>query len=292
MNKHAYLIIAHNEPEVLSLLLSLLDDRRNDIYLHIDARSSNMYEQFKDFHLNKSKLYVLSHRIPVYWGDISQVEVEYLLFETALKTREYAYFHLLSGVDLPIKSQDYIHDFFHRYQGKEFVGFWNSAYHKKDLDRKVYRRYLFTKYFKGGPAVVHGVTAFLRNIFLILQKITKYRRHQEWTFKKGFNWVSITNEFCAYLVKQKPQVMKTFSQTLCPDEIFIQTVLWNSPFRQNIYNAELVCKGSMRAIDWERGNPYVWTRKNYRELKNSELLFARKFSSDDLPTRKELLEFN
>lgn len=34
--KHAFLIIAHNEYPVLEVLLSMLDDERNDIYLHID----------------------------------------------------------------------------------------------------------------------------------------------------------------------------------------------------------------------------------------------------------------
>ena len=32
MNKHAYLIIAHNEFEILKLLVNALDDARNDIY--------------------------------------------------------------------------------------------------------------------------------------------------------------------------------------------------------------------------------------------------------------------
>lgn len=32
MNKHAYLIIAHNDFYILEKLLMLLDDERNDIY--------------------------------------------------------------------------------------------------------------------------------------------------------------------------------------------------------------------------------------------------------------------
>lgn len=33
----------------------------------------------------------------------------------------------------------------------------------------------------------------------------------------------------------------------------------------------------MRYIDWNRGNPYVWKINDYKELINSEYLFARKF---------------
>lgn len=34
-NKHAYLIMAHNNFDLLSLLLQLIDDARNDIYIYI-----------------------------------------------------------------------------------------------------------------------------------------------------------------------------------------------------------------------------------------------------------------
>ena len=49
MNKHAYLIIAHNEPEVLRTLLAMLDDVRNDIFVHIDRRARSVYESIKDY---------------------------------------------------------------------------------------------------------------------------------------------------------------------------------------------------------------------------------------------------
>lgn len=39
MLKHAYLIMAHNDPYVFHKLISLLDDERNDIFVHIDKKS-------------------------------------------------------------------------------------------------------------------------------------------------------------------------------------------------------------------------------------------------------------
>jgi len=41
--KHAYMIIAHTNFEQLQTLLDLLDDERNDIYLHIDKKARNVY---------------------------------------------------------------------------------------------------------------------------------------------------------------------------------------------------------------------------------------------------------
>ena len=39
-NRHAYLIMAHNQWELLAQLLATLDDERNDIYLHVDKKAS------------------------------------------------------------------------------------------------------------------------------------------------------------------------------------------------------------------------------------------------------------
>ena len=82
--KHAFLIIAHNEYPVLEVLLSMLDDERNDIYLHIDKRATELFQQIKKVKMQKAGFYLIENPIKVYWGDISQVQVEYLLFETAL----------------------------------------------------------------------------------------------------------------------------------------------------------------------------------------------------------------
>ena len=99
----------------------MIDDERNDIYLHIDLRSTELYKRARLLCTQKARLFLLPIRNKVYWGDISQVETEYLLLETAFKQNTYAYYHLLSGVDLPIQTQDYIHSFFQINSGKEFV---------------------------------------------------------------------------------------------------------------------------------------------------------------------------
>ena len=46
--KHAYLILAHNNYYCLEKLLRLIDDTRNDIYIHADSKA-------KDFPVNRIK---------------------------------------------------------------------------------------------------------------------------------------------------------------------------------------------------------------------------------------------
>ena len=279
--KHAYLIMAHDNPAVLTALLSCLDDARNDIYLHIDARAAELFAKMAEWKPCHAGYTLLPSPVEVYWGDISQVEAEYRLFEAAGNGGKYSRLHLLSGTDLPIKSQDFIHAFFDARPSCEFVEIWDSPAHLRDLRRKVTLRYLFTRHLRDKHSAIHHFTAPLRNVFLILQKVSGYRRPCEVEFKKGANWVSVTPAFCDLLLSKKEWVLQRMRQTLCPDEIFLQTILWNSRFRDNIYQAPPGCSPAMRRIDWQRGSPYVWQDCDKAELASAPELFARKFSDND-----------
>ena len=66
----------------------------------------------------------------------------------------------------------------------------------------------------------------------------------------------------------------------CADEIFLQTIVYNSKFKDKIYHeSEDEHQNIKRHIDWNRGEPYVFTIDDYQELLNSSAFFARKFSS-------------
>lgn len=64
--KFAYLIIAHNEPVIFDRLVHLLDDERNDIYVHVDSRSDEGL--FTGVSLSKANIYFMPQRRQVYWG--------------------------------------------------------------------------------------------------------------------------------------------------------------------------------------------------------------------------------
>ncbi len=289
--KHAYLIIAHNEPEVLATLLDCLDDERNDVFLHIDRRAGEMRRRFAAWQPSHCGFFLLDSR-EVYWGDISQMEVEFHLFRTAHSHGGYAYYHLLSGADLPLKSQDEIHAFFQTHSGKEFVSYWEDERHQRDLHRKVRYHYLFTRHLKDKGTFVHALTAPLRNLTLLVQKLVRFNRHAGVEFKKGSQWLSITEAFCTHLLSQEEKLMQTFRRTLAPDEIFIQTALHNSPFRAQRYrNEDGFEEENLRKIDWQRGHPYVWQEKDFEELMASPALFARKFSGKEPDLLSELKKY-
>ncbi len=109
--RHAYLIMAHNKWDQLEQLMGLLDDSRNDLYLHIDAKVKDFdFDHFRGV-CKQSGVYFIEPRLDVRWGTSSQVKTE-LLMEKAAYQRGYARYHFISGVDLPLKTQDELHAFF------------------------------------------------------------------------------------------------------------------------------------------------------------------------------------
>ena len=63
-------------------------------------------------------------------------------------------------------------------------------------------------------------------------------KNLDWTVKYGSQWVSITNDLVAELLKQKDKITKVFSCTNCADEWFVQTVAYNCGFKDRIYCPE------------------------------------------------------
>lgn len=271
--KHAYLIIAHSNHSLLQKLILLIDDHRNDIFLHIDIKDKDFPLKKIANSVKKSNLY-FTNRTNVIWGHISQIKAEFILFEFASKKYKYEYYHLLSGVDLPLKSQNYIHDFFHTNEGFEFIGFktkWN-----KD---RVTRINFFTKYLRCRHKIIYFIARYIRLTFIIFQKLInyQYRKMSVHNFKFGHNWCSVTHNFIIDLINNKENILETYKYSNAPDEIYKQTFAYNSKYRDKIYNIYDDLESCQRLIDWNRGKPYTFREIDYNELIATDKIFARKF---------------
>lgn len=276
--KHAYLILAHNNFQILEKLIRLLDDPRNDIYIHVNKKARKFNpDYFKQIPKQSNLIFI--DRLKLDWGAYSQIKAELALMKAAV-TKGYDYYHYISGVDLPLKSQDYIHDFFDRNEGKEFVHF-----DRKENFRRYEDRIKYYHLFQCRPSTKPGRMFYriFHEVTIGFQKLLGVDRlkGQKAEFWLGADWFSITDALARYILTQESFVDKTFRYTRIGDEIFIQTIIYNSDFRDKLYdknfdNNYMAC---LRNIDWMRGTPYVWKSKNFEELMNSGFLFARKFDS-------------
>ena len=239
-----------------------------------------------EINTQEAGLYILNNRVDVRWGDVSQIEAEYALLEEAVSNGHYKYYHFLSGVDLPLKSQDYIHSFFDRNNGKEFIGY-SITEMTPQIVRKVQRWHLFPRHFQSKSAFVK----IPRAMFLRVQELLGIKRNRHINFKKGPNWVSITDSLARYVISNKQWSLKTFRNTFCCDELFIQTLCWNSPFYSSIYDPTSN-KGCLREIGWKDGRLIDWSASDLDYLKASPALFARKFNSRDMSFIQAITELS
>lgn len=282
MKKHAYLIMAHNNFDLLQKELYLLDDERNDIFIHIDKKAKNVDQAYITEKVKHSNVYFLP-RISINWGGYSIAQCTVELLKKAIETDVYEYYHLLSGADLPLKTQDQIHDFFHEHKGMEFVSFDKAVPNEKDIKR-VKRYYLFQDIYGRNRKNIFYVFLFLVDKLSVkVQDILKVDRYKNSSIElqKGAEWFSITHEMASLVVKKQKWIKKHFKYTRCCDEVFIQTIVNNSNrkkyiFQQGFWKGKNAC---LRKIDWGRGKPYTWTINEKEELLQSECLFARKFDS-------------
>lgn len=285
MDKHAYCIIAHKNDYTFCSLLKMLDDERNDIFLHMDEKNKMFSLEEIRNSLRFSTIYIPEKRISVNWGGYSQIDVEMLLLELATSQGEYQYYHLLSGEDLPIKTQDSIHQFFESINGRELVQFESEKFFH-DTRVKVYHP--FQEFF--GKHRKNIILKILQKSLVYVQRTFHISRNEDIVFKKGANWFSITDDFARYIVSKRSWIEHVFKHTYCADEVFVQTLLFNSEYKYKRYMNLFDDNYSQikRLIDWHRGAPYIFRMEDADTIINSDALFCRKF---DAKVDKEIIEF-
>lgn len=269
--RHAYLIMAHNNFGQLQTLLSLLDDERNDIYLHIDKKSGDFSPEM--VRTLRSRL-VLVDRLPVYWGGHSQIRCELALLKAALPGK-YRYYHLISGVDLPLKTQDVIHSFFREHDGTEFLEFDPVANSDRETFAFRCRYYHPLQDFAGSSRkTFHRCLRAAGWGLMYVQKWLRLERPEIVPLYKGANWFSITHDLAAYVVSREKLIQKQFFHSWCADEVFLHSVAMASPFRGRIVN------DYRRAIRWENGDLLTYRKEDVPALLSSDAFWGRKFNEN------------
>lgn len=268
--RHAYMIMVHNEWRIFKLIMNMLDDERNDFYVHVDLKVREIPYDISKL-TKKSKVYLVPRK-SVTWGGDSQVICQYELFQAAA-VGHYDYYHFISGVDMPLMTADKIFQFFDLHKGNNYFNVYESD--EEGLERIKYF-YLFQN--KIGKGLDNSTIFYqkIRGWTLKLQKIFHMNRLKKVNkkFYRGEVWFSITDELMQYIISQKNFVEKVFVKGWCADELCWNTIAMNSPCADSINN------DCMRYIDWNLGRPYIFQSRDYERIMKSGKLFARKFSDE------------
>ena len=246
LRRHAYLILAHKNFGQLRKLLALLDDLRNDIFVHVDRKAAFDQSAWDDA-CRYSGLVFIEPRIRVSWGGVSIMRCELALLK------------------------------FEKHDGCEFLNYW----HFKKTTRSRFQYYTL---FPEGAGQFWPNLA--NNIFKGLQMAVGYRINREIDFRFASQWFSITDSLARYVLSKEDWLEKVFRHTNTCDEIFMATLVWNSPFRERLFVKEAVEEhtvnlSNMRFIDWSRGesvrHPWTFRTGDMELLMNVPHLWARKF---------------
>lgn len=302
MNKHAFLIIAYNQPDyVESLILQLGGgtSERTNIYVHIDTKT------FDNFHDVIAKYEICDNvkffsRFNLHWGGYQIIDVQRAMIDLALQNKDNFYFHLLSNSEYLCRPLNELIDFFDNpcNQNKEYIEcapveeIWTT--------NKVKTRFFCWN--------IHDIIdtrkwhlGLINRCFCKLQWLLHIRR-KPFPYTKiygGSSWWTLSRIGTQTVLSafKNKQLSKRFRFTYAPDELFPSTVIGNcglsivSDYCLRNRNPENAGVSSFRYIPWwKKGSrnihPLILDETDYLLIKKSGAFFCRKI---DLKHSKGLI---
>lgn len=258
-----YFLLVHRYPAQFKRLFKAIYHPGNQYVIHIDKSSGDdLAQEIARFLMPYQGVAILEPQAAV-WGGYSLVDAELrgmaLLLE--LDTR-WSHYINLSGQDFPLKTQNYIHQFFIENPGRQFIRALDQAKERPDTLNRVSHMFLE----EHGKMTATGVAR-------------PYMRGN--TPFIGTQWKAVTRAFCEYVCHdpQAERFKDFYRNSFIADEAFFQTVMMNTGDHGIVMNDDL------RMIDWVPDGDIKLRPRNYDEadferLRQSSDLFARKFDAE------------
>ena len=269
----AYFLLVHRFPEQFKRLFRAIYDPGNQYVVHIDKSSGAALADDLSAFLAPYRGVEILPAQDALWGGYSLVDAE-LRGMARLIAMDGGWSHYinLSGQDFPLKSQDYIRQFFAANPGKQFIRALDQRKERPDTMNRI--SHVFTE--GNGVMIPTGIPRSY------LPGDTPFI---------GTQWKAVTRSFCEYVCHDpRADRFKTFYRdSFIADEAFFQTVMMNSGDQGMVMNDDL------RMIDWVPDGDIKLRPRDYEaadidQLRRSPDLFARKFNAENDPDVLTLLE--
>jgi hypothetical protein len=265
------MLVHKNERQTNRLINHLSNDF--DIFVHIDKRCS--------LKINKSKNVFIFKKYKTYWGSFNQIIATLYLLRKAFE-KGYDRYLLISGQDLPLKTNEEIKNFFQN-NIFEYVDInkipnsdgWPNMNRLTafNLDNRIHGMNINYRIIKIFYRLEDKI---INKIFSIISKY--FPRKLDYDFCGGANWTNYTHncvrKILNYLENDKKYI-KRYLWTSCADEIFYQTIIAK-------LDGLKIENNYLRYIDWESGPEYpkILREEDYEKIIVSKALFARKFDEN------------
>lgn len=282
MNKVAYCIMAHNDKEHLSKLITALGNNC-DIFIHLDGYVDDI--SFLSLS-NKENVHFLTPRIKISWAGFSMVTVMMQLLKIAVEYKaEFSHYIFLSGSCYPIKPINHIESLFENNKDKSFIKYVKMMEHPL-LYRHIQYKFLMDSPFPIRNKITHNLHRMMRRISFHTN-ITNTLKDNIVPYA-GSNWTALNAECAKYVVsfhESNPDFQDMMRYTYAPDEHYIHTILGNSPLSSQCTGAiefkyiGLDYLANLHLIDNSLTKWY--TIDDWSDITASDKLFVRKIRSID-----------
>ena len=270
----AHLILTYTNPIQTERMIRNMAHENFDFYIHVDKKFDiNPHLFLKDL----PNVYFINDRTDVKWAGYNTVKATFRCIKEITSTGiNYEFINFLSGQDYPLKPASALMDFFERNKGKEFLSYRDIRNDWKEGLIRMEKYFLANHSFKGKYTLEKLINFFLP------KRTLPYNLHP---YGKSMFWM-LSPETALYVVNKVESDRKLrnfFYYCWASDEFVFQTILMNSPLKDKIINE------NYRYIDWSMGgaNPKILDEDDFKMIKDSNMLFARKF---DLEKSKSLLK--
>ena len=284
----AFIISAYRLPRQLVRLVDRLSGGGATFWIHVDKKApSSVQREIRDAFAGRTDVTQLPQHA-CNWGDFGHVQASLKGIRALLSSgRPFDVAILLTGQCYPIKSRERMGEYFRENRGKSFLEWipfpvpsWPDC-----MDR-VERWHWWSGgrffYFPGRGQFRTWYVERAWSEVLTRTGLDRVKRgipFPERLFGGSGYWCLSPDavQYVDGFVTKRPDFVSFFHRVLCPDEIFFQTVLLNSPL------ARTVVSESLRFIDWSRArarSPRILGTDDFPTLASSESLFARKFDEE------------
>ncbi|WPC22384.1 beta-1,6-N-acetylglucosaminyltransferase [Pediococcus inopinatus] len=279
MERQAFLVILHKYSESLQSLFNRLVEAHGDIYVHIDKKCKD--SRVRKLLLDLPNVVIIPESYNVSWGGINMVKVMLSLLKEAFSAKhDYSHFVFLSGSDLPVASGVEIQKYFSKKSGIELMRSYSITKSGcEHCNSKIEKIYFFDNISKN-EIFSKIMRAFASELMVKKrQKNYLYYEGKKQDICYGSQWFAITPDCVNYILNQVDLniYLDYFKHTFAPDEMFFQTIIFNSKFKS---------KNQTKGLE-----PYnrIWQLFNYTFLDARPLNCGKPIESSVLRNKMQRL---
>ncbi|MBN1427325.1 MAG: glycosyl transferase family 14 [Anaerolineae bacterium] len=287
-----YFVMAHKNAEQVIRLINRLDDEDVHFFIHVDLKANDVYQAVCAALADRPNCQFVK-RIRAAWATFDLVRIPLICIKALCDSGlSYDFAVKLSAQDYPLTSNAVIKQTLSGYTGKQLIkhaplpidawvdGGWRRV-----------RRYYFTF---GSKLVVYPPYKFESSIEKMVARLLSLFLLSERKIPHGYQvyggeaWWCLTQPCIDYVnqfvtTPKGRDILRAFHFTRNTAELFMHTVVMNSPFKDTVVNRNL------HYIDWptDQHNPEILDKTDFDKLIESGQLFARKF---DVSIDSEILD--